>query len=102
MLVHWNRNTRCCRRYRRSESNLFIEFFDAWPVDFKAGDFAFVPALFFLQQRVLSNKMPFIHLHEASKAKFERRIFLRLDYCFLAAVEIDFDQQKSSLNSCHI
>src|SRR5207302_11229135 len=72
------------------------------PVDLEADDLARVPAAVLVEEGGAADERPFVELYKPAKAHLERRILLRFDDRFLAAVEVDLDQQQASFYTRHV
>src|SRR5439155_25593013 len=69
------------------------------PVDLQSYDLLCMAAPLFFQQRRLAHETILVEVHQTAETHFERRILLFFNQGFLAAIEIDVDQEESRLDA---
>src|SRR5262249_42280126 len=58
-----------------------------------------MPSFLFVSKRSLADKATLVEINEAAQAHLKGRILLFFDKRFLAAIEVDIDQQQAGFNS---
>ena len=101
--INGNGDTRGHAGNLRRHADFFVKCFDFVPIDFETDEDAFgSPAFGFSGERVATNEIFFLQIHQFAEANFGRRVTLRIDERFFAGEVVHFDEDKSGFDASDV